>query len=505
MKTSRVLAVIFFVGLYSALSYGAIDLNQLAKDMKSAVSLAKEGGELLVVEELVVPVMRDPEKLAGLLNLVGEEKLNLEIDHDLTSLVQDSVDVAFWNQQEAVGELTKLLSHPDKKVRTGALAILSAVGSKKEGESLPSGLVGALVETAKSDREDVVRYQALSTLSEIDVIQDVGLIKVVATGLKHQSDFVRRCSVETLGNIYFYYQPMTKELGEELANILRPVIADPCKWVRALALVQLYKLGPYAAPCLPEITAAFADQEEMVRHMAVATIVELKEAGRPAFPDLTKMLTDKSQAVRLAAAKALVEINLPEQTLPIFLRELDARYDLDKGPTVDSFCLVGAISYGFCLDEEKLLFDGEKFFLFLKGTALGENEPAVKRGAIKEIHHLIVFATGKPAAVGDNEELSDLEVEMIVSTIQIVMEAAYQRQPELLAEYLKFLGEISLNNTESEIRQLAIRAMADIDKDKLGAKEVMAALEEIVKNQTEDKALREAAKKSLRKIKRGRH
>ncbi len=138
MKTSRVLAVIFFVGLYSALSYGAIDLNQLAKDMKSAVSLAKEGGELLVVEELVVPVMRDPEKLAGLLNLVGEEKLNLEIDHDLTSLVQDSVDVAFWNQSPAA--MFALLFNTRRFAPAGRLLPMRSV---KSGNAFPHPRTGS--------------------------------------------------------------------------------------------------------------------------------------------------------------------------------------------------------------------------------------------------------------------------------------------------------------------------------------------------------------------------
>jgi predicted Zn finger-like uncharacterized protein len=105
--------------------------------------------------------------------------------------------------------------------------------------------------------------------------------------------------------------PQTDEVSQLIQRLKGQDLADRMHAARALA-----KLGPKAAPAVPELIAALRDQTDhpvsvLLRQAAAGALAEIGPEAAPAVPALRDALRDKNREVQQQAIDALVKIGKP--------------------------------------------------------------------------------------------------------------------------------------------------------------------------------------------------
>ncbi len=189
----------------------------------------------------------------------------------------------------SLAEFTKLLSHPDMRVRLEAQFTFVEVGPVA---------IDALANVAFRDGNELARLHALWALGQL------------ARSDRNAADIVTRFLTDTSS-------PEMRAQAAKLAGDLKITTAydtltgltrDPSPRVRFFALMSLGKLGnPEALPTVLAAIDANHDRDAYIRHAGVMALVNLADIDAIAGAS-----RDPSRAVRMAATLALRKLGRPE-------------------------------------------------------------------------------------------------------------------------------------------------------------------------------------------------
>jgi HEAT repeat protein len=261
----------------------------------------------------------------------------------------------------AVEALLKL-AQPDRKLndRTTAVGALVEVSP-----AAAHGLIPRYTEALRHD-DPRTRYEAAMVLAELGPVGKAA-IPALAIAARDSNDLVRRWAVTALGRIgvgtaeskqalfaalgdpsetvwhdallAFSYGFLSREALQEAApairaigkdkryaaaaaNALRSLDQSPKLetelWVQThtlksgsgvrYALQKLARLGPAAAPALPDVIAVLGDTRPLNRYLAVETLAAIGPAAAPSLLALRERLNDDDALVRTVAAETIAVI-----------------------------------------------------------------------------------------------------------------------------------------------------------------------------------------------------
>lgn len=247
----------------------------------------------------------------------------------------------------AAGELTKLLSSEQARIRSEALLALASIGpdARTAAESV-------LIERLK-DPQATGRAGAAYALARLESRKAIPLLQ---EAVEDKSDeFLRMASAWAL----VYLEPDNSEYVKLALPRLIGALSNESQRVRLESARALAKIGPQASVAVPELALAAADggdpalqaealaalaaigpeaseavpvaiqqlqsESPEVRGPAVYLLGSLGPAAKEAVPVLRKMLTSRDEFDRLLAAWALVYVT-PEnaearkEAIPLLLR-----------------------------------------------------------------------------------------------------------------------------------------------------------------------------------------
>ena len=206
-------------------------------------------------------------------------------------------------QLGTVQGLVKGLKAGEARVR-----IASAMGLATERVKLPPQIVPMLAAALK-DKESKVRAYAAAALWKMEVAAEPAEAALVAN-LKDPGPTAKLYAVMALA-----YTVVTRD---DAVAPLTELLADPA--TRAPAAASLAKLGPKAAPAVPQLTPLLQDPLPGIRINAAIALGAIGPEARSAVPALAANLKDPSPLVRTFTLRALAKLGpAAQEAVPAIL------------------------------------------------------------------------------------------------------------------------------------------------------------------------------------------
>lgn len=148
-------------------------------------------------------------------------------------------------------------------------------------------------------------------------------LPLLAAGLRHASDIVRRFAVFALGE----QGPAAAEYGADVVSLLQ----DASVWVRRTAVETLGMLED-AETAVPALERALADEDDQVKFNAALALARYGSQAASATSALHACLQDENRYVRGFAIEALRQIGTPEALDLACTHLMDSRWCYSTTP-----------------------------------------------------------------------------------------------------------------------------------------------------------------------------
>ena len=210
--------------------------------------------------------------------------------------------------QRPADELTKLLAHPDMRVRLEAQYALAGKGA---------GAVEAFAPVAGAHENQLARIHAIWGLGQVARKSPEAAAPVVPL-LNDQDAEVRAQAAKVLGDAKY------AGASEGLVKLL----ADESARVRFFAAMSLGKIGKVGAvPAVLTMLRENNDADPYLRHAGVMALTWIGDV-----PSIERAAKDESPAVRMAALLAMRRLELPQ--IAAFLKDRDDRLVLEAARAI---------------------------------------------------------------------------------------------------------------------------------------------------------------------------
>jgi len=249
-------------------------------------------------------------------------KLLKEADPELRLQAAVALGQIGPDAQGATAVLLPLLDDEQPAVRIGAIFALGKVGAK---EAVP-----ALEKNLKSENQFIkmISAWALAKVQPDNAERVTQAIDLILVSLKDKDPHVRRGAAQALYELKAPPEKVGPALMESLSDadpsvvahvaesfaslgakaVPRAIDAFKKKETRELAVQVLRRIGPDAAPAVPELVEALKDPDVAFRREVLFTLAAIGPAAKAAVPALVAMLSDTNEELRPAACYALGRI-----------------------------------------------------------------------------------------------------------------------------------------------------------------------------------------------------
>lgn len=231
--------------------------------------------------------------------------------------------------------LERLLSEsPDEVVRFNAVKALDELVPRKKtttkrpaatppeydspDEAVVRILVAGLDDTASS-----VRHACRVALGKCGAVA----IEPLTARLGCDNVDTRACAANALGDMGTYDDAPNQPL-EKAVTGLSKILADKDYSVRVSAAMALSRIGPRAAPALPQLVPLLDDEEWAVADAAVRAVAAADPSGRHSVPALVRVLINKKHDLREFVCVELGAMGpKAEAAIPALIELLDTGRD----------------------------------------------------------------------------------------------------------------------------------------------------------------------------------
>ena len=276
----------------------------------------------------------------------------------------------------AISALNAAIESNDKFLATVAAAALLRIqpGNKKESAKAVKLLLDGL-----QTGDERIRQASARALFELKTSSDV-LGPALIAALKNSDPAVAKDSLQALGALGPAFLPQIAELlaNPELRGYALMVLArfgadakgatpqlaamldDPKlePMMRREVQYVLGKIGPAAAPAVPQLIASLGNDSERVRNSAIFALGKIGPGAKSAVPALEKLVDSEDAFLRVGSLWALVHIQPGDagviaKAVPELIKSLDAERDTVRAEVAGTLGSLGAAAKPALLRSSK--------------------------------------------------------------------------------------------------------------------------------------------------------
>jgi len=221
------------------------------------------------------------------------------------------------------------LEHEDVQLRRGAARAILDADRDVRLAALP-----AMIDALREEEDGQVRLAVLDTLIEMGQDAEPAVSALVET---LETDYGGRYREE----VHQDYRSAValSRIGPPAAEGLRGLLSEDKENIRAVSAMALGRIGPEAAPAVPELIGLLIDEEDEVRREASLALARIGAAAHQPLMIALEIETDSS--LRASAAEALAQTVEPTDEVRDRLLELALNDDPD--PDVRAAALAGPV------------------------------------------------------------------------------------------------------------------------------------------------------------------
>jgi quinoprotein glucose dehydrogenase len=268
------------------------------------------------------------------------EHIKNPVVHEVRKLMAEGM------AHRSLAELSRLLRHPDQRVRQEAQFALAERGAES---------ISVLSEVARNDKSKLARLHALWGLGQIGRKNELALAPIVAL-LGDRDPEVQAQAAKVAGDDH------VAAAYDQLVTLLN----DSEARVRFFAALGVGKLGRKEAvgPVLAMLRDN-ADQDVYLRHAGVMALTWLDDRQA-----LESAAHDSSAAVRMAALLAMRRLEMPE--IAQFLHDADAKLVVEAARAIFDVPILQALPQLAALHQESGLSDPLWYRILAANFRLGK-------------------------------------------------------------------------------------------------------------------------------------